>query len=153
VTLRQFSDSDSPADATMHIFLSEYSPAYVDVDERRARLRAQLLDSGAGPLGVVDVKEIVIGVVDLEAARRLRQRLLDPTPSAPSNTWQIGSGPAVRLVPADENRIQALLIRVASLARARTSLRERQLLGVDSAGQVSIDPSKVGGLELRLVDR
>jgi catechol 2,3-dioxygenase-like lactoylglutathione lyase family enzyme len=153
VTLRQFSDSDSPADATIHIFLSEYSPAYVNVDDRRERLRAQLLNRGGGPLGVVEVKEIVIGAVDLEAARRLWQKLLDPTPSATSNTWQIGSGPAVRLVPAGGNRVQALLIRVASLERAKAFLRDRQLLGADAAGQVTIDPSKVGGLDLRLVDR
>jgi hypothetical protein len=153
VTLPQFSDSDSPADATIHIFLSEYSPAYVNVDERRERLRTQLRNGGGGPLGVVDVKEIVIGAVDLETARRLWQKLFDPTPSATSNTWQIGDGPAVRLVAAEENRIQALLIRVASLTRAKTFLRERQLLGVETAGHVSIDPSKVGGLELRLVDR
>ena len=153
VTLRQFSDSDNPADATIHIFLSEYSPSYVNVVERRARLRSQLAGSRGGPLGVVDVKEVIIGAVDLDVARRLWQKLLDPTPSATSNTWQIGSGPAVRLVPANENRIQALLIRVASLERAKTFLRDRQLLGADAAGHVTIDPSKVGGLDLRLVDR
>jgi catechol 2,3-dioxygenase-like lactoylglutathione lyase family enzyme len=153
VTLQQFSDSDSPADATIHIFLSEYSPTYVKVDERRARLRAQLVDSSGGPLGVVDVKEVIIGAVDVEMARRLWQRLLDPTPSASSNTWQIGTGPAVRLVPDNDNRVQALLIRVASLERAKTFLREKQLLGVDTAGQVTIDPSKIGGLDLRLVER
>ena len=153
VTLRQFSDSDSPADATIHIFLSEYNPSYVNVDQRRARLRSQLLDSGGGPLGVVDVKEVVIGAVDLEVARRLWQKLLDPMPSTPPNTWQIGSGPAVRLVPATENRIQALLIRVASVERAKAFLRDRQLLGSDAAGHATIDPSKVGGLDLRLVDR
>jgi hypothetical protein len=92
VTLRQFSDSDSAADATIHIFLSECSPAYVNVDDRRARLRAQLLNNGGGALGVIDVKEVVIGAVDIEAARRLWQKLLDPTPSAPSNTWQVGRG-------------------------------------------------------------
>lgn len=153
VTLRQFSDSDSPADAKIHIFLSEYSPTYVNVDERRARLRAQLVNSGGGPLGVVDVKEIVIGAVDVEMARRLWQTLLDPTPSATSHTWQIGPGPAVRLVPADENRVQALLIRVASLERAKAFLLEKRLLGVDAAGQVTIDPSTIGGLDLRLVER
>lgn len=153
VTLRQFSDSDSPADATIHIFLGEYSPTYVNVDERRARLRARLVDSGGGPLGVVDVKEVIIGAVDVEMARRLWQRLLDPTPSATSNTWQIGTGPAVRLVPASENRVQALLITVASLERAKAFLREEQLLGVDAPGQVTIDPSKIGGLDLRLVER
>lgn len=153
VTLRQFSDSDSPADATIHIFLSEYSPTYVNVDERRARLRAQLVNSGGGPLGVVDVKEVIIGVVELELARRLWQRLFDPMLSVTSNTWQIGTGPAVRLVPANENRVQTLLIRVASLERAKAFLREKQLLGVNAAGQVTIDPSRIGGLDLRLVER
>ena len=116
VTLRPFSDSDNPADATIHVFLNEYSPAYVNVDERRARLRAQLVNTGGGPLGVVDVKEVIIGVVDVEMARRL---------------WQ----------------------RVASLERAKAFLRDKQLLGGEGAGQVTIDPSKIGGLDLRLVDR
>jgi catechol 2,3-dioxygenase-like lactoylglutathione lyase family enzyme len=153
VTLRQFSDSDSPADATIHIFLSEYSSTYVNADERKARLRAQLVNSGGGPLGVVDVKEVIIGAIDVEAARRLWQKLLNPTPSSTSNMWQIGSGPAVRLVPDKENRVQALLIRVASLERAKEFLREKELLRVDAAGQVSIDPPKIGGLDLRLVDQ
>ena len=153
VTLRQFSDSDNPADAAIHIFLSEYSPSYVNVDERRARLRAQLSNSGGGPLGVIDVKEVVIGAVDLEAARRLWQTLLDPTSVVAPDTWRIGSGPAVRLVSAGENRVEALIIRVASLERAKAFLREKQLLGVDSPGQVTIDPLKIGSLDLRLVAR
>ena len=154
VTLRQFSDSDSPADATIHIFLSEYNPTFVNVDERRARLRAQLIGDGGGPLGVVEVKEVIIGTVDMATARRWWQRLVDPTPSAGSSTtWQIGAGPAVRLVPANENRVQALLIRVTSLERAKAFLGEKQLLGVDTAGQVTIEPSKIGGLDLRLVER
>jgi hypothetical protein len=102
---------------------------------------------------VVDVKEVIIGAIDVEAARRLWQKLLNPTPSSTSNMWQIGSGPAVRLVPDKENRVQALLIRVASLERAKEFLREKELLRVDAAGQVSIDPPKIGGLDLRLVDQ
>jgi hypothetical protein len=152
VTLRQFSDSDSPANATLHVFLSEYNPTYVNVEERRARLRKQLVEKSGGPLGIVDVKEVVIGSTDLDRARRLWQKLLDPTPAAASNTWQIGDGPAVRVVQATENRIQTLVIRVAALDRAIAFLRERQLLGVDSDGQAAIEPSKVGGLNLRLVE-
>jgi hypothetical protein len=153
VTLRQFSDTDSPADATIHIFLSQYSPTYVNVAERRARLSAQLVNNGGGPLGVVDVKEVIIGAVDLEKARQLWQKLLDPTPSTSANTWPIGAGPAVRLVSASENRVQALLIRVTSLERAKAFLREKQLLGAETPGQVMIDPSKIGGLDLRLLER
>jgi catechol 2,3-dioxygenase-like lactoylglutathione lyase family enzyme len=151
VTLQQFSDSDNPADATVHVFLSEYNPAYVNVEERAARLRKQLAEKGGGPLGIVDVKEVVIGSTDVSAARRLWQRLLDPTPAAASNTWPIGNGPAVRLVPAGENAMRTMVIRVESLDRARAFLRDRQLLGVDPDGQPTIDPAKVGGLDLRLV--
>ena len=67
VTLRQFSDGEA-ADATMHVFLSEHSPTYVNVEQRRERLRTQLAESGAGPLGVEDVKEVIVGVNDLETA-------------------------------------------------------------------------------------
>ena len=59
----------------------------------------------------------------------------------------------MRLVPARENRIQTLLIRVASLDRATAFLREKQLLGVDAPGHVTINPLKVGGLDLRLAER
>lgn len=151
VTLRQFSDGEA-ADATMHVFLSEYSPAYVDVEQRRKRLRGQLADSGGGPLGVEAVKEVVVGVTDL-AARGLWQKLLDPTPLSGSSTWQVGDGPAIRLLQAGENTTHGLVISVASLPEARAFLRERGLLGIDSRQEVTIDPSKIEGLNIRLVER
>jgi hypothetical protein len=153
VTLRQFSDADDPADATLHIFLSEYSPSYVNVEERRSRLRKQLVERSGGPLGVLEVKEVIIGATDWQMARRLWQRLLDPAPSATSNSWQVGNGPAIRLVSAAENRIQTIVIRVASLDRAKAFLRDKQLLGAESDGQAAIDPSKIGGLDIRLVGK
>ena len=153
VTLRQFSDAESPANATLHIFLSEYSPSYVNVDERRSRLRKQLLDQRGGPLGVVDVKEVVVGTADLERTRSLWQMLLDPARSATSYTWHAGNGPAIRLVSATEDRIQTMVIRVTSLDRAKAFLRDKQLLGAESEEQVAIDPSKIGGLDIRLVSK
>ena len=153
VTLRQFSDADTPANATVHIFLSEYSPSYVNVEDRRSRLRQQLFERSGGPLGVVDVKEVIIGAKDLEMTRRLWQRLLDPARPATSNTWQVGDGPAIRLVSAAEDRIQTLVIRVASLDRAKAFLRDKQLLGGEFDGHAAIDPPKVGGLDIRLVGK
>lgn len=153
VTLPQFSDADSPANATMHIFLSEYRPVYVNVEERRARLRKQLLERSGGPLGVVDVKEVIIGAPDLERARRLWQRLLDPAGSATSHTWHVGDGPGIRLVSATEDRVQTIVVGVASLARAKAFLRDKRLLGGDTDGQAAIEPSKVGGLDIRLVEK
>jgi len=152
VTLRQFSDGEA-SDATMHVFLSEYSPTYVNVEQRRERLRTQLAEGGGGPLGVEAVKEVVVGVTDLEAARSLWQKLLDPTPLSGPSTWQVGDGPAIRLVQAEENTTRALVITVASLPRAKAFLREKGLLGADSGGEATIDPSRIQGVEIRLVGK
>jgi hypothetical protein len=95
VTLPQFSDGEA-AQATMHVFLSEYSPGYVNVDQRRERLRRQLTENGGGPLGVEAVKEVVVGVTDLEAAKVLWQKLLAPAPRSGPSTWQVSDGPAIR---------------------------------------------------------
>jgi hypothetical protein len=151
VTLRQFSDSDSPADATMHIFLSEYSPTYVDVGQRRARLQKELAENGGGPLGVVAVKELIVGVTDLEASRRLWQKLLDPISPSRPDVWQVGDGPDIRLVPARENAIRTLVVSLASLSKAKSFIRSRDLLGSESEEEATIDPSKIGGLDVRLV--
>ena len=152
VTLRQFSDSDGPADATVHIFLSEYSPTYVNVAERRVRLHSELTAKRGGPLGVEAVQEIVIGVQDLDGARALWQKLLAPTRASESNVWPIGDGPAVRLVAAGMSSVQELVVRVASLQRARAFLREKGLLGTDSAREATIDPARLNGINIRLVE-
>ena len=152
VTLRQFSDADRPAGATIHIFLSEYSPTYVDVGQRRARLRRELRESGGGPLGVRAVKEVIIGAKELKAAARLWGKLLEPRrPSAPG-LWQVGDGPAIRVVRAGESKLQGLVISVVSLRRAKAFLRERGLLGSATGKDATIDPSKIQGLNIRLVE-
>ena len=153
VTLPQFSDSDNQAVGTVHVFLSEYSAAYVDVRARRALLRKQLEAKSGGPLGIVDVKEVIIGVRDLSAARALWQRLLDPALSLGPDAWQVGDGPAIRLVPAPHDRIEGLNLRVTSLERATTFLRNNQLFGGEREGRVTINSSKLGGIGLHLENR
>lgn len=152
VTLRQYSDGEA-ADATMHVFLSEYSPAYVNVEQRRERLRRQLAESRGGPLGVEAVKEVIVGATDLAMARGLWQNLLTPAPLSGSSTWQVGDGPAIRLRQAEENRTYELVISVASLPKARAFLQQRDLLGIDSQQEATIDPSKIEGVNIRLLEK
>jgi len=152
VTLPQFSDGEA-ADATMHVFLSEYSPTYTNVDQRRERLRRQLAEIDGGPLGVEAVKEVVVGVTDMEVALGLWQKLLDPTPLSGPSMWQVSDGPAIRLVPAKENTARGLVITVQSIARAKTFLRERGLLGTHSEKEATIDPSKIHGLNISVVEK
>src|SRR5688572_24773514 len=152
VTLQQFSDADRPVNATIHIFLSEYSPTYVDVEKRRARLRKELQESGGGPLGITGVKEVIVGAADLDEATRLWNKLLAPnSPSAPG-VWPVGDGPAIRVVRAKENKLQGLIISVLSLSRAKAFLRERGLLGPVTRNRVTIDSSKIQGLNIQLIE-
>jgi catechol 2,3-dioxygenase-like lactoylglutathione lyase family enzyme len=152
VTLRQFSDADRPAEATMHIFLSEYSPTYVDVEQRRTRLHRELRESGGGPLGVRAVKEVIVGATDFNAATKLWGRLLAPKRPSALGLWQIGEGPAIRVVRARESKLQGLVISVVSLRRARAFLQKKGLLGSVTGKVVTIDPSKIQGLNIRLVE-
>lgn len=153
VTLLQFSDSDRPAGATMHIFLSEYSPTYVDVGQRHERLRRELLMTGGGPLGVKAVKEVIIGAMDLKAATVLWGRLLEPRRTSAPGLWEVGDGPAIHVVQSGENKLQGLVISVISLRPAKAFLQERGLLGSASMEELTIDPSKIQGLNMRLVEQ
>ena len=151
VTLLSLSDSDRPADAKIHIFLGEYSPDYVDAAQRRVRLRSELSDAEGGPLGVERVVEVTIGTTDLGMSEGLWTQLLAPHAAPTERLWEVGSGPAIRLVGAAENTLQGLVIEVRSLEQAERFLRDKALLGAVSNGTIALDASKVEGLRIRLV--
>jgi hypothetical protein len=152
VTLQELSDADRPITATTHIFLSEYSPDYVDVEQRRIRLHRAVQQSGGGALGIKGVEEIVIGAKDWRKTTTIWQRLLDPIrPSAPG-LWNVGDGPSLRVIESGDNRVQTLTVSVHSLPRAKEFLEGRDLLGLAMNDAVTMDPSKVWGLDIRLIE-
>jgi hypothetical protein len=154
VTLGRLSDSDSPVDARIHIFLSEYSPAYVDVDQRRKRLHDALVSSHGGALGVESVVEVRIGSTDLREDIEQWEELVGPYERrSPDGFFPIGNGPAVRLVRAATNEMQGFVVAVTSLREAEVFLRERMLLGNVSDDEITIDSSKIEGLDIRLVEK
>jgi hypothetical protein len=150
VTLTDFSDADRPTNASVHIFLSEYSPDYVNVVERAERLRRELTSGDGGLLGVRSVEEVVIGTTDLSAATKVWERFLGPAATATSPLWQVGDGPAIRLVASNENALQRLVVRVSSLQRARAILHERNMLRADARG-IAIEVPVLDGVRLDLI--
>lgn len=153
VTLGRFSDSDTPVGARMHVFLSEYSPAYVDVDQRRKRLHDALISSHGGALGVDSVVEVRIGTTDLREDINQWEALVAPYQESADGFIPIGSGPAVRLVRAATNEIQGFVVAVTSLRKAEVFLRARMLLGTAADDEITIDSSKIEGLDIRLVEK
>lgn len=128
-------------------FWSEFK----DHEHKRAADLARLRDVSGGALGLDSVKEIVAGVCDFDATRSLWNKLYAPSGEVFEGVWQTGDDAAVRLVRADTNSIQTLVLKVASLTRAETFLRESGMLGSVAEDHIKIDPSKLEGLGVRLV--
>jgi hypothetical protein len=120
-------------------------------EEKRASDGLALEERQGGALGIESVKEIVAGVKDVEEAQRRWRKFLAPTSKVDSNLWEIADGPRVRLVAADKNAIQTLVLKVSSLKRAETFLAEREMVGRVAEDQLTIAPEKIYGLDVRLV--
>ena len=137
---------------SLSVFLCEYNPKFLNVDIRRTQLGGQLVLSKGGPLGIAWVKEIVLGTTRLEADRLLWRNLLLPTAPSWPDVWLLGNGPALRLVSSAREGIQGLLIRVESLGQAREFLEKKHLLGKASSTAIQINPARIQGLNIRLIE-
>ena len=76
-----------------------------------------------------------------------------PQEASAPGLWQLGDGPAIRLVQAAENELQGLVITVASLPRAESFLREKALLGTATKEGLTIDVSRIEGLNIRIIEK
>jgi catechol 2,3-dioxygenase-like lactoylglutathione lyase family enzyme len=132
------------------VFFCDYEDRQA-VAVRRKAARDELATNKRGPLGIVGVAEITVGVQNLEEARRKWSALLAPSPLISGNTFVFKSGPWIRLVRAESPGIQGIALSVRSLADAEKFLKERQLL-VKDVGHIAISPKAIDGLSIRLVE-
>ena len=148
---------------SMGVSVCEYEPAVFrlpahgtpnaeSVAQSREMLKRELVSRDGGPLGVQYVSEVVVGATDLVGSRRLWQRVLDPWKMSYDGVWQIGDGPAIRIVPAPDDGVQAWVIKVRSLDQARTFLIERDLLGQDPAERVTLRVEQFDAFDIELVE-
>ena len=134
---------------TPQVFLVEFHPqirAAVD-PERAQRL---LHDAGGGRIGLTGVRELVIGVPDIEREIERWQALLDPAPALGAGHWQLPSGPAIRL-ESSFGLSGRLICEVKDIEVAAAFLREQELLGNSTDDELQIAPAALAGLDLRLV--
>jgi hypothetical protein len=142
VTLPSFSN------AIFSVFLYEYSPAFLRVDVRRKQLGNRLTLNDGGPLGLQSVREIVLATESAKNKQSAWSLLLGKTYSA--GVWHVGAGPAIRLVESEgSDRIQAIVLEVKSLDKAKDFLRTKNLLSSDGS---SLNPVKVQQLRINLIE-
>ena len=138
------------ASARPFCFLCEFHS--FDVAASRAAVAEELARRGGGPLGLVRTHEIIVTARDAAAEEARWQRLLDPAQPAAGGRWELGDGPAIRLVEGADDGIAALVWAVESLARAADALRAEGWLGDERDGAPTIAAESLQGLDVRLVE-
>jgi catechol 2,3-dioxygenase-like lactoylglutathione lyase family enzyme len=145
-----------------NVGLTDFPPSnkfvfFCDYKDREGVTQGRKAASGAlikrmgGPLGIIGVAEITVGVQDIEEARGKWSALLAPSPRISEDTFVFESGPRIRLVRAESPGIQGIFLTVRSLAEAEKFLNKRQLL-VKDFGQIAISPQAIEGLSIWLVE-
>ena len=130
------------------IYLTEYTH---DVVQTRAQKLAELKARQGGPLGVEAVQEIIVGVQNFEEKNARWQSLFAPVPPTNAGVLELGNGPDLRLEPGPEDVIQALVLKVASIEKAKAFLSEKGWMGTVAERHITIAPTKIQGLDIRLM--
>jgi catechol 2,3-dioxygenase-like lactoylglutathione lyase family enzyme len=134
-----------------HIFFCDYKDRQA-VAQRRKAASDELARRMGGPLGIVAVAEITVGVQDLDEARSKWSALLEPSPQISDDAFVFSAGPRIHLVRAESPSIQGIVLIVRSIGEAEKFLKERRLLAKDNAGHIAISPAAIEGLAIRLTD-
>lgn len=135
---------------TVEVFFCEYRH---DVPERRRRLLEQLQSRDGGPLSVHSLREIVYGARDVKRMQEHWQKLFNPLQASSQGVWSVGAGPAIRVIQADKDGIQGLVVNVKSIEQARRFLKEHGLLGAEQPAALTMAGSQLQGLNITLVEQ
>jgi hypothetical protein len=134
----------------MSFFLYGYSPEFLRIDIRRKQHANRITLRKGGPLGFRAVREIILTAKNQETGASAWDNLLGKRDQ--SGKWRMLGGPSISLIQGTEDRVQEMVLQVDSLERATAWLREQQLLGSVSRTSVTVDPSIVQGLAVRLIE-
>jgi len=120
------------------------------VAQSRHSTSEELARRGGGPLGLIRTREIVVSASNVAPEAQRWQQLFDPVQPTGDRAWQLGDGPAIRLIEGTNDGFQELVWEVQSLGRAADWLRTQSWLGPERYGGVSIAPAPLQGLAVRL---
>jgi hypothetical protein len=137
--------------ASAEVFICDYKQRERVAAGRRSA-SSELAESGGGPLGVTSLREIVLGVKSVKKAAREWGKLIGPAARKATAVFAFGSGPRIRLVRAEVEGIQHVVVGVKSAARAKQYLTDRKMIARAKRGQLWITAATIGGLMIRLVE-
>ncbi len=132
-----------------NLFVCDYKSRQ-QVAENRKKGADKLKEVNGGELGIILLKEIVIGSTD--PGNYERQLLKLPDLKKNGELFTFIEGPALRLQKCAKNRISKIVINVKSLTSAKLFLESKKILGKVTPNSVFISPLAIDGLEIELVE-
>jgi hypothetical protein len=133
------------------LFICDYSHRD-EVHNLQKRMADSLQLRQGGPLGIIKLKEIVVGGEEL--TRFSNEFLKFPGQITGNDSLiQFSSGPSIRLVKRDHLSIEKIIIHVNSISRAKNYLQQKGLLGSASGDSVFIEPGAISGLSIELMEK
>lgn len=141
VTLKALSPSQ---DYT--VYLNVYEPAV------KAKLEGKKITWPQGPFGIVETSEIVIMSKDAKALKETWAKAFAPN-KFEDDTMAIGTGPAITIEQGSNDVIASLVFKVQSLSKAKSALEKAGILGKTSATVLNVNPEKVQGLNIVMVQK
>ncbi|MGD2124008.1 MAG: hypothetical protein PVJ76_19815 [Gemmatimonadota bacterium] len=138
--------------ATATIFVCDYTDREL-IRQGREVGTEELTRAGGGPLGVWGVGEIILNVADLSTGTEAWKSLLGGERMVSEGLFRFSQGPAIRLEQGEPEGIREIVVEVVSLDDAKAYLNSKGILGETDQGDLTIGPSAVQGLSIRLRER
>lgn len=132
------------------LFFCDYS-ARETVTRMQRAASDSLTQRNGGPLGVLALREIVIGVAREDSAIAHLRALTDSPARQAGSVFAFGAGPAIRVVASPSPGILGIVVQVRSLTRARAFLIEHGILGESAPNRLTIAPAAIDGLRIAFV--
>lgn len=121
----------------------------LEMDTMEMKAADSLKTIHGGGLGIIALKEIVVGCTDLTSYSNALSKL-PGIKKEKNNLFRFSKGPSIRLVNSDSEGIQKIILTVHSLAAARGFLKQKNMSGESTKNAVMINPEAIEGLRIEL---
>ena len=124
-----------------------FNIASVSGDNKKTEdsLRSVMQMKNKNPLGIESIKEIRIGYTGKDYLEKWAD-LVKPSVISKTGLWKINDDQSVRFVSSNIREVKSIVFKVRSLNKAKTWLKENQLLGDNYGAETGLDISKTFGL-------
>jgi len=137
-----------PYDA--NLFVCDYKNRERVADNRK-KGSDKLKEINGGGLGVISLKEIVVGTSDVKKYDQHLQKF--PDIRKINDLFSFKEGPGLRLQQSTRNGILKIVILIKSLKSAKSFLDSKKLLGKVNANSIFILPEAIDGLQIELMEK